>query len=369
VDEDRRSPWEIDLDEGRARVDSEGNIIGVGDTTWRPIDLGPVLRGEKRPLEPEFLARDDGQPLIYRGAPHVFYGESETLKSWAAHLAAKSFLDEGLRVLYIDFESNDVTFVQGARQVGVSDGFIGTQYVYIRPDEPLYVTTRSGEMEPVADATFHLDAARYELKPALIIVDGVSEAYALHGWNINDATDAARFVKVFGRWDDDTASIAIDHAGKNAERGQIGSQHKRAGIDGAQYLFEAEQRQGRGGHSIARISVTKDRPGAVRAFAPDGRVARINVTDDRVWLEKWEAGMFASGDGGEALRRRVLAFVGGNPAVSQSKIEKGVKGDTNDIRNALDWSVTFQLIEREQVGQAKRHTLMDAGREYLAHVD
>ena len=42
----------------------------------------------------------------------------------SAMLGAKAFLDAGLRALYLDFESNDVLFVQRARQVGIPDGFI-----------------------------------------------------------------------------------------------------------------------------------------------------------------------------------------------------------------------------------------------------
>jgi hypothetical protein len=293
-----------------------------------------VLRGEKRPLEPEFLAREDGKLLLYPGAPHVAFGESETLKSYFAMLGAKAFLDEGHRVLYIDFESNDVTFVQHARQVGIPDGFIGSSLAYMRPEEPLYYLQRDGTLKPDEDATFQLEWARQELKPAFIVIDGVTEAYALHGWNINDGTHAALFQKVFGRWEDDTASLAIDHSGKDASRGQIGSQHKRAGIDGAQYEFTAKQRQGIGGHSIAEIRVTKDRPGAVRGFAPDGRIGRIHVTDDAVWIDEPSAPDL-SGNAAVLLRGAIIEFLASHPDSSGQDVIKGVGARAAAVRREL----------------------------------
>lgn len=350
--------------EGRARITDEGDIVTVRETSWRPVDLGPALRGEHRALEPAYLQRTDGQALLYPGAPHVFFGESETLKSWAAHLAAKSFIDGGKRVLYIDFESNDVTFVRNARQVGIPDGFIGTAYAYMRPDESLYQLQRDGSLKPHEDAVFELAWARQELRPALIILDGVSEAYAVHGWNINDATHAAHFAAVFGRWDDETASIAIDHSGKDASRGQVGSQHKRAGIDGAQFEFTSEQRQGIGGHSIARIKVTKDRPGAVRAFAPDGRLGKIHVTNDAVWVDPWEELDVEAGT--ETRRRGILLFIRDNAGASQTAVENGVHGSSRDIRNELAVLMTQGFVRVEDGSRnAKLHYLSDAG---LAHL-
>jgi AAA domain len=328
------SEQEKALQKGLARVDESGDVVGVRPTSWRPIDLGPVLRGEKRPLEPELLAREDGKCLLYPGAPHVAFGESETLKSYFAMLGAKAFLDAGHRVLYIDFESNDVTFVQHARQVGIVEGFIGSSLVYMRPEEPLYYLQRDGTLKPDEDAVFQLEWARQELKPAFIVVDGVTEAYALHGWNINDGAHAAHFQRVFGRWEDGTASLAIDHSGKDASRGQIGSQHKRAGIDGAQYEFTKKQRQGIGGHSIAEIRVTKDRPGAVRGFAPDGRIGTIHVTDDAVWIEEPGAPDL-SGNAKLQLRQAILDFLDVNPGSSGAKVVDSVPGRAAAIRQEL----------------------------------
>lgn len=324
------SQMERDLNEGRARIDDRGNIHPVVPTSWRAVDLGPVLRGEKRALEPTYLTRSDGQALLYPGAPHIFYGESESLKSWAAFLACKSFLDAGLTALYIDFESNDVSFVERARKVGVPDGAIGGTFKYVRPEEPLYYTQRDGTLRPNEDAVFNLMDLRENLKPAVIVIDGVSEAYALHGWSINAAEHAALFQRVFGGWGDDVASIAIDHAGKDAERGQVGSQHKRAGLDGAQFEFTARVRRGRGGHSVASIKVTKDRHGSVRAFAPTGYIGCIHVSEE-VWIEAPKS----TDDPGVKEKTAIVEWITAKPGQSGTLVAKGMKIDPHRGRDVL----------------------------------
>jgi hypothetical protein len=341
---ERLDPREQAMREGRARIDEHGEVQAVRETSWRPVDLSPALSGEKRPLEPEFLAREDGKLLLYPGAPHVAFGESETLKSFFAMLGCKAFLDAGHHVLYIDFESNDVTFVQHARQCGIADGFIGSSLAYMRPEEPLCSLGRDNVLKFDEDALFELTWAREELKPAFIVVDGVTEAYALHGWNINDGAHAAHFQRVFGRWGDEVASTAIDHSGKDASRGQIGSQHKRAGIDGAQYEFVSVQREGIGGHSIAEIKVTKDRFGAVRSFAPDGRIGRIHVTDERVWIEPPGEGPDVEGAELAKRRSRALKYLADHPH-TPTKDMRAVMGCRNtETRRILDGMRDDDLI-------------------------
>jgi hypothetical protein len=140
----------------------------------------------------------------------VFYGPSESLKSWAALLACKSVLDAGFTALYIDFEADEETLVERARIVGIPDGALGRTLQYIRPEEPL-----KGNSSALAD----LSMAEQDVRPTLVILDGVTEAYSLHGWDINKATDAAELQKLFGSFADGTTTVAIDHAGKDASRG------------------------------------------------------------------------------------------------------------------------------------------------------
>ena len=105
-----------------------------------------------------------------------FNGVSESLKSWAALLARRSYIDSGFAALYVDFEGDEWTVVERARIVGIPEGAIGCTFRYTRPVEPL-----KGNANAIADLLLE----EIDLKPSLVVLDGVSEAYALHGWDIN----------------------------------------------------------------------------------------------------------------------------------------------------------------------------------------
>ncbi len=312
-----KSKLEQDLDAGRVRMAPGGEPYKV--TSWAAVDLDKVKHGDPRPGT-EFLARTDGKCLVYAGLPHTFYGESESLKSWAALLACKSFIETGFASLYVDFEGDEWTIVERARVVGIPEGAIGRTLRYIRPTEPL-----KGNANALSDLLIE----ETELRPSLVVLDGVSEAYALHNWDINKATDAAEFQKLFGRFADGTATVAIDHTGKDASRGVVGSQHKRAGLNGAEYLFTPTRREGRGGHSTATIKVTKDRHGYVREFAPKGTIGILHVESDHeggdhVYIE---APSYVESLGvDETLARALLDLITAKPGLSTTAIEKTKPG-------------------------------------------
>ncbi len=294
-------------------------------TTWLVIDLEPIKSGAVTMPEPEFLTRTDGRALIYAGLPHVFYGPSESLKSWAAMLACRSFTESGRTALYVDFEGNEASFVARARIVGAPDEDIGRTLRYIRPSEPLKGSVNAG-----ADLASELA----DLNPSLVVLDGVSECYSLHGWDINSATDAAAFQKLFRPLNSNgAATILIDHSGKDASKGVVGSQHKRAGLDGAEYEFKPVRREGRGGHSKAAIRVTKDRYGAVREFAPKGEVGRIHVAD-RVWIDSPTYTETFGPD--EALATALIDWISSNPGQSTNAIRSAVPGGSTAIIRTLE---------------------------------
>jgi hypothetical protein len=294
-------------------------------TSWASIDLEPIKSGAITMPQPMFLKRTDGAAMIYPGLPHVFFGPSESLKSWAAVLASASFIAAGYAVVYVDFEGSEAAFVERARIVGVPEHAIGNALRYTRPTEPL-----KGNVNAAADLGMDLSA----LNPGLVVLDGVSECYALHGWNINDATDAANFQKLFRPINENgAATIVIDHAGKDASRGVVGSQHKRAGLDGAEYEFTPKRREGRGGHSEASIRVTKDRYGYIREYAPHGGMGRIHVSDIVEIRPPNEAQEYGLDEG---LYESLLTWIEANPGQSTRVIRLNVLGSATAIGNALE---------------------------------
>jgi hypothetical protein len=237
-------------------------------TSWRFIDLEPVKQGRGTP-PPAYLARTDGVPLVYRGEAHVFVGPSETLKSWAAVLACRSVYEAGSRSLYVDFEDSAETFVERARIVGIPEKAIGTSVRYMRPDESALT------MRAEADITTALD----EFPPELVVLDGVTAAYALHGWDISKAEDAARWQHLVRRTvrASGATSIEVDRTGNDETPGAVGSQHKRAGLDGAQFTFSEGAPVTRGVPGYAYVNITKDRYGHIRPHAVNNEIGVLHV--------------------------------------------------------------------------------------------
>lgn len=312
--------------------------------TWLAVDLEPYKRGEQVVELPRFLKRDDGRALIYPGRPHVFYGESESLKSWAALEVCREVVAEGLTALYVDFEGSEPSFVERCRLVGVPEAMIGGALRYVRPSVPL---TAAGEDGVLARGEW---AFEIERTTGVIILDGVSECYALHGWNINAAEDAARFQHTFAV--EGPATVSIDHTAKEAGRGVLGSQHKRAGLDGAEYEFRSRIRSGRGGESMAEVHVTKDRHGWIREWAPgNGQVGKLWVRPDGVTLEvpRFKDLMDTRDD----RRDRVLEVIRANPGASRRKVSEESGIGSEETGQALKDAEAMGLIENR--GSTSKH--------------
>jgi hypothetical protein len=257
-----RSQLERDHAAGLVDFDDEGKAYSV--SSWAPLDMTTALMGEGV-REPEFLARSDGVRLLYPGRRHAFWGPSETFKSWLALLACKQVVAFGGRVVYLDFEDDEVGFVDRSRTLGIPDELVGREIVYVHPEEPLK-PARGGSAGRTASL---LDFAHLLSRhPDLVILDGVTEAMTLNGLNpyLPDATAMYQHLLV-RPWNG--AVVEVDHTGGGKEgrpsrTGQLGSQQKRAGLDGISVEFVKERNEGRGGHSITKLYLRKDRHGQVR---------------------------------------------------------------------------------------------------------
>lgn len=241
---------------------ADGNVIpmpGAGEprgATWKPVDLGPYLRGEIVMEEPSLgLARADGLRLIYPGKEHTVIGEMECGKSWFCAASAAAEIYRGNRVIYIHFEEAVPTDVIGRLQaLGIRDDLILEHLAFIGPNEPV--------------DKFVL-AALLQVPPTLVILDGVNEAMSLHNQAIRDEDGAASFrkvlVKPFTRVG--AAVLGCDHVVKDREkrgRSPLGSIHKGNGLDGVLIALENKEPFGRGEKGRSSVYITKDRPGFLR---------------------------------------------------------------------------------------------------------
>jgi hypothetical protein len=307
---------------------------------WTPVDLEAVLRGEALDPSPCIMQRTDGSALMYAGRVHLLFGEPEAAKGWLALATCVEQIRLGEPVLYVDFEDTASTAVGRLLALGATPQQIAARFVYIRPDTP---------------ATPETVAAIPSIGATLAVLDGITEAMTLHGLELKDNADVARFVALLPRplADQGAAVLMLDHVVKDREgRGRfaIGAQHKLAGIDGAAYSLEVIQPFGRGMQGVSRLTVTKDRPGFVRPASLYGKGA------GDVHLRSFgDGGVEVSirpALGGENFRptflmERVSRYLETlSEPVSTNQIEQTVPGKGSAVRRAVDVLIAEGFVRR-----------------------
>lgn len=230
--------------------------------TWQPVDLGPVLDGTYRPPVPTVGRRDDDVGLFYPARVHSVASESEGGKTWFALHAAAAELDRGNSVLYLDFEDDEGGIVGRLLALGTGPDTIRQRFGYIRPAQSIKAQVNDQDL---ADAF-----ARY--MPTLVVIDGVTEAMALHGLELKDNTDVAKFGKLLpnGFAAAGAAVVMLDHVVKDREgRGRyaLGGAHKLNGLNGAAYVLENRTPFGVGITGKSTVYIAKDRPAQLRKHA------------------------------------------------------------------------------------------------------
>jgi hypothetical protein len=246
--------------------------------TWQTLDLEPYLAGRVKPVEPAVLERMnvDGSLsyLMYPGRVNMLFGSSESAKSWIALQIARQMLSQ--RVLYLDMEDDPVNTLGRLFTLGSSRDDLDKQFYYIRPEEPLAPMQRNrwGKSEATPGGQAGQELFEHQLAlidPGLIILDGMSVLYGLHGLNTNDTVDTdviTSWAKKLTRNGRSTV-IIIDHTGKGAERGSmpIGSQHKVSMVQGTLLQVWPVAQPMPGALGKVELIVLKDRPGEVRKIS------------------------------------------------------------------------------------------------------
>lgn len=252
----------------------------LGASTWTPLELAPILDGDLTPPQPTILARDDGRHLLYPGRVHTFQGESESLKTWLALIAVVQEITAGWAVLYLDFEDTPESILGRLLALGARREDLLAHFTYARPTTILDLGA--------AHRLERLIAARGY---TVAIIDGVTEAMSIEGYDLLDNKDVSTWLAHLPRRIADLgpAVAMIDHVTKSKDtrdRYAIGAQHKLAGIDGVAYQIEpirplAHLPDGslEPVTGVSKITIAKDRPGAVRGFAAANRhVGELHLT-------------------------------------------------------------------------------------------
>lgn len=263
-------------EDAQTRPSEERDPLGERVATWQPVDLEPYLAGELTVPMPEVMMRDDGQGLMYQGRVNMLYGSSETAKSWLALYTGMQEMAQGNRVMFIDFEDEPVSTLERLRALGASPDDVRVQFTYIRPEEPLEPMQRNRWGQVNVTDTGRLNFSLFnraieQTDPSLIIADGMTVLYGLHGLDSNDAvsTDVITgWLKQLTR-NGRTTVIIIDHTSKGAEKGStpIGSQHKVAMVQGTLLQVWPVVQPVKGAKGEIELVVLKDRPGEVRRIS------------------------------------------------------------------------------------------------------
>jgi len=235
-------------------------------SSWAFTDLWPVMIDDEVSDAPALLSRSDGQCLLYPGRVHAFNAETESGKSWIALYSCVQEIEAENHVVYIDFEDQAKGITDRLKDLGLTQESIHEFFHYTRPSDA--ISAQSKEL---------IKASVESMGPTLVIIDGVTEVMAMNSWSIIDNDDVAKFLEALPRPIArlGPAVVLIDHVVKNKEgRGKfgIGGQHKLAGIDGAAFGLEVLRPFGRERDGLARIVITKDRPGHLYKAATDTKV-------------------------------------------------------------------------------------------------
>lgn len=279
-------PSIVDDGQAAALAPEERDPLGERLSTWQPVDLEPYLSGQVTEPRPTVLSRDDGAYLMYPGRVNMLYGSSESAKSWIALYAAMQVMATGDRVVYLDFEDEPVNTLYRLNLLGAGHDDIRKQFTYIRPEDPIAAMQRNKWGQSATTPT-GLENSDIFLKvlnavdPTLIIADGMSVIYGLHGLNTNDTTETdviTTWLKSLTRNGRSTV-VVIDHTGKGAEKGSepIGSQHKKSMVQGTLLQVWPLTQPRPGAFGEIELVVLKDRPGFVReiALSSGGQKAQV----------------------------------------------------------------------------------------------
>ncbi|RTL09532.1 MAG: hypothetical protein EKK62_01630 [Acidimicrobiia bacterium] len=335
------------LDEALRLVTKLTDAIPADETHggWHPHDLTEVLAGASTGPVPTVLAVQGAAALFYTGRTNLIFGESGAGKTWVALLAVREALAEGHGVIYIDLEDTPEGLVSRLRLLGCTDDQLARHLVYIQPEVPWGATAQAALARLIDDRDV-----------ALVVLDSTGEAMATDGVKGNDDDDVARWFSACPKYlaRRGPAVVIIDHIPKNdqdAPLSPIGSQRKKAAIDGAAYRIDAPKPPSKDREGLLVATTSKDRHGtrskgqkaAEVALVPSphgGMAAGVTApqTAPLVAGEKFRP---------TVLMERVSETVQAHPGMSQERIVSMTTGKAKHLREALGCLIAEGYVEMD----------------------
>jgi hypothetical protein len=255
--------WTAEFPEGATDAPTPAVPTADEDDGWDPIDMAKVFSGDFSRPKATLGRREDGIALIYAAKEHVVSAEPESAKTWFMCKVASDVLETGGTVAYIDFEDDELTIGMRTHWLGSAVQVLCNKerFRYVRPvkavtwDRYLRLLNFGTDEEPQG--------------PTIVIIDGTTEGYGLHGWDILDNKDAPKWRQTYIKpaLAVGAATLASDHVVKNRDARNgfaIGAQHKKAGLTGVLYELQVLEPFGIGMRGKAKLIINKDRNGDLR---------------------------------------------------------------------------------------------------------
>ena len=319
----------------------------LDEDDWASIDLrdlaAAVLDGTYEPIMPTVLAVDGTIPLLYPGRVNSLFGESGGGKTWLALAAVAEVARRGGRVLFVDYEDNPQGIVERLVLLGLS------------VDEILLVDYRN----PTSGIGKGIEVVGGEY--ALVVIDSTGEAMAAGSIDPNSDGEVAQWftiAKRFARLEGAPPIVVLDHVPKDKDAPSsyaIGSQRKRAALNGAAYRVDTLKEPAKGRDGKLKLTVAKDRLGN----RPKGSTAAevdIISTEGSVRLVLHPSDAQAAAEAGAKFRptvlmERVSKYLEAAPMpVTQRNVERGVTGKGTGIRIALECLAEEGYVTLDRTG-------------------
>lgn len=324
------------------------------DHGWHPVDFAVVLHAGYQPPEPHCLFRDDDVALFYPGRVNGLLGESGSGKSWVALCAAAQELNDAGQVLYIDLEDHAASLAQRLIALGVTKDNIERGLFYVQPELGYGMDSSRDTEQLVADQGV-----------TLVVIDSVGEAMALQAMKQNDDDEVARWFRMLPRRLAalGPAVVLVDHVpkSKDAPAGfAIGSQRKRAAIDGHSIRTEQVKPLGRGRAGVVKLITAKDRNGTHPTGFPVGEL-HLDARGTQIEWHLSAPTMAPTAEDGSfrptVYMERVSRLLELNPGLSGRQIEEGCNGKGTYVRAALRCLIDESFVTATPKGGGFAHAV------------
>lgn len=311
----------------------QGEPDAPEDDDWATIELHDLaaafMAGNYEPIMPTVLMVAGSIPLFYPARVNSLFGESGGGKTWVALAAVAEVVRRGERVLFVDYEDNPQGIVERLVLLGLTLAEIAL-VDYRNP------TSGIGRGIEAVVGPY-----------GLIVIDSTGEAMAAGSVDPNSDGEVAQWftiAKRYARLDGAPPIVVLDHVPKDKDAPSsyaIGSQRKRAALNGAAYRVDTLKEPAKGRDGKLKLTVAKDRLGN----RPKGSVAaEVSVISgaSTVHLELHPSDAQVAAESGAKFRptvlmERVSKYLEAAPLpLTQRNIERGVTGKGAGIRMALE---------------------------------